>query len=202
VAVRRGKILHEEALSDDGDHRVLLWSSATLELRTLAGDLVSIPSVSHAVAGGDGSAWLTPKEAAHLGLPEDTAVAGLARLHTDRLGDWTVAVVSSIQRHSGREARRYVRTIVVVSLASMLAIEVCDRGAGIDPALIAGIRPFFSTKAEGEGTGLGLAIASEVMRMHRGALTLGPRPGGGTCAVLRLPVDLAHNDHAEASEVP
>jgi anti-sigma regulatory factor (Ser/Thr protein kinase) len=327
VAVEPRKILHGEALSDDGDHRVLLWSSAALELRTLAGDLVSIPSVSHAVAGGDGSAWLTPKEAEHLGLPEDTAVAGLASLHTDHLGDWTVAVVSSIQRHSGREARRYVRTIVVVtplgviamraeqlengadddrarrgaraiteqvgrihdqarrflaiargasplrerfpvtdvlhSAASrvehrfehagvnlkiercddppwvhgdarllehaltnlllnacdasfaggvvelvvgvvdgMLAIEVRDRGVGIDLALVARIKPFFSTKAEGEGTGLGLAIASEVMRMHRGTLTLGPRPEGGTCAVLRLPVDPANPEHAEPPEAP
>lgn len=385
VAVEPRKILHGEALSGDGAHRVLVWSSATLELRTLAGDLVSIPSVTHAIAAGDGRAWLTPKEAARLGLPEETAIAGLASLRTGRLGDWTVAVVSSTQRHSGREARRYARTIVMVSLASlvvlgfglvllrtqrkersleralvreaqrgqletqlaregraatmmtfaagiahelstplgviamraeqlengaeddrarrgaraiteqvgrihdqarrflaiargasplrerfpvidvlhnaasrvehrydhkgvalkigarddlpwlhgdarllehaltnlllnacdassaggvvelvvsvvdgMLAIEVRDRGVGIEPALVARIQPFFSTKAEGEGTGLGLAIASEVMRMHRGALTLESRSGGGTCAVLRLPVDPVNlHDHAE-----
>jgi two-component system NtrC family sensor kinase len=386
VVVEPRRILHGEALSDeDGDHRVLLWSSATLELRTLAGDLVAIPSVAHAVAAGDGRAWLTAKEAERLGLPEEPAVAGLASIHTDRLGDWTLAVVSSIQGHRGREARRYARTIVMVALASLvvvgfglvllrtqrkersleqalareairahqeaqlaregraatmmtfaagiahelstplgviamraeqlensaeddrarrgaraiteqvgrihdqarrflaiargasplrerfpvtevlhtaaaramhrfnhagvrlkigacdplpwihgdarllehaltnlllnacdasptgaevelaasaadgkLAIKVLDRGAGIDPALTARIRPFFSTKAEGEGTGLGLAIASEVMRMHRGELTLGPRPGGGTSAVLRLLVDpeVPHDDVA------
>jgi two-component system NtrC family sensor kinase len=376
VVVEPRRILHGDALSDDGDHRVLVWSSATLELRSLAGELVSIPSVAHAIAEGEGRAWLTPKEAERLGLPEEPAVAGLASAHSERLGGWTVAVVSSIQRHSGRETRRYVRTIVVVGLASLVvlgfglvllrtqrkersleralarealraqqeaqlaregraatmmtfaagiahelstplgviamraeqlensaeddrarrgaraiteqvgrihdqarrflaiargasplrerfpvtdvldnaaararhrfehagvrleigrcdtlpwlhgdarllehaltnlllnacdassagdAVEltatvtggsvelaVLDRGAGIDPAVRARIRPFFSTKAEGEGTGLGLAIASEVMRMHRGELTLASRPGGGTRAVLRLPVD-------------
>jgi two-component system NtrC family sensor kinase len=122
VAVEPRKILHGEALSDDGDHRVLLWSSAAHELRTLAGGLVSIPSVSHAVAGKEGNAWLTAKEAEQLGLPEDVAVAGLASFHTNRLGDWTVAVVSSAQRHSGREARRYVRTIVMVALASLVVL--------------------------------------------------------------------------------
>jgi two-component system, NtrC family, sensor kinase len=377
-AVEPRQYIQGEAFSDSGEHRVLLWSPAALELWTLDGELVTIPSVAHAAATGEQRAWLTPSEARRLGLPEELAVAALARIKTGRLGDWTLAVVSSTQRQRGREARRYARTIVMVSLASlvvvgvglilfrtqrqervleqalaretlraqqevqlaregraatmltfaagiahelstplgviamraeqleksaeddrarrgaraiheqvdriheqarrflaiargaaplrerfpaaevlrnaaarvrhrferagvsltvepcdhlpwihgdarllehsltnllinacdasptgtvvelaasvaerMLTIVVRDRGAGIDPALYTHIRPFFSTKAEGEGTGLGLAIASEVMRMHRGELTLEARLGGGTCAVLRLPAESA-----------
>ena len=80
--------------------------------------------------------------------------------------------------------------------AHELKVEVCDRGSGIDPAQAARVvEPFVSTKPEGEGTGLGLAIASEVARMHRGRLSLEPRDGGGTCAVLRLPAEPPPDDH-------
>lgn len=384
-AVEPRQYIQGEAFSGSGEHRVLLWSPAMLELRTLDGERVTIPSVEHAAGAGEQRAWLTPNEAGRLGLPEELAVAGLARIKTGRLGDWTLAVVSSTQRQRGREARRYARTIVMVGLVSLvvvgfglallrtqrqeraleralaretlraqqevqltregraatmltfaagiahelstplgviamraeqleksaeddrarrgaraiheqvdriheqarrflaiargaaplrerfpaaevlrnaasrvqhrfdrvgvsLMVEPCDdlpwihgdarllehsltnllinacdasptgavvelaasviersltivvrdRGAGIDPALHSHIRPFFSTKAEGEGTGLGLAIASEVMRMHRGELTLESRPGGGTCAVLRLPAESPpSNDSAD-----
>ncbi len=378
TAVDPRQYIQGEAFSDSGEHRVLLWAPATLELRTLDGELVTIPSIEHAATAGEQQAWLTPNEAGQLGLPEELAVAGLARIKTGRLGDWTLAVVSSTQRQRGREARRIARTIVMVGLVSLvvvgfglvllrtqrqeraleqalaregqlaregraatmltfaagiahelstplgviamraeqleksaeddrarrgaraiheqvdriheqarrflaiargaaplrerfpatevlrnaasrvqhrfdragvslrvepsddlpwihgdarllehaltnllinacdaspagavvelataviersLTIVVRDRGAGIDPALHTHIRPFFSTKAEGEGTGLGLAIASEVMRMHRGELTHEARPGGGTCAVLRLPAESApSNDGAD-----
>lgn len=82
----------------------------------------------------------------------------------------------------------------------MLTITVSDRGSGVDPVLLTRIQPFFSTKAE-HGTGLGLAIASEVAKMHRGELSLHARPGGGTCAMLRLPADAApDDDHAVTPE--
>lgn len=391
IRVEPGRVLVGEAFSGDGEHRLLLWSGAARELRTLAGELVAIPSVAFAAAAGEGRAWLPSAEAERLGLPAELAIAGLARVDTRRLGDWTLAVVSSIQPHRGREARRYARTIVVVALASLvvvgfglvflraqrqeraleqalarealraqqeaqlaregraatmltfaagiahelstplgviamraeqleehvederarrgahaiseqvgrireharrflaiargaaplrerfpagevlrhaaawvrhrfeaagvalvvtpaddlpwihgdarllehaltnlllnacdasspgeavelaasceratLTIEVRDRGVGVDPDLLAGIRPFFSTKAEGEGTGLGLSIASEVMRMHRGALALSARPGGGTRAVLTLPAEPAPptDERSRANEDP
>ena len=80
--------------------------------------------------------------------------------------------------------------VTAVSDGHELRIEVNDRGSGMDPAQAArAVEPFVSTKPEGEGSGLGLAIASEVLRMHRGRLALEPRPGGGTCAVVRLPAE-------------
>jgi signal transduction histidine kinase len=66
---------------------------------------------------------------------------------------------------------------------------VSDDGIGISPDNAARvIEPFFSTKAPGEGSGLGLAIATEIVKIHRGALTLAPREPCGTSASIRLPI--------------
>jgi PAS domain S-box-containing protein len=68
-----------------------------------------------------------------------------------------------------------------------LRISICDNGEGID----LGIRdrlfePFFTTRAK--GTGLGLAIVRQITGLHGGAVALKENPGGGTCAVLTLPM--------------
>lgn len=368
--------------------RVLLWSDAAPDLRTLQGDVVDLPDLAAAAARGEEAVWLTPADAVRLGLPAELAVAGLARVDAGERGRWSVIAVGSALRQREREAHRMLRTIIVVSLTSLvvagfglvllrtqrhelaltralereelrtqqeaqlaregraatmltfaagiahelstplgviatraeqlegavddersrrgaraiseqvsrirelarrflamargaaplrerfpvadvlrnaaarvqhrfdraqvalavdlgagsrwirgdarllehaltnlllnacdasppggavelgaaatdteLTLVVADRGPGIDPSLVSRIEPFFSTKAEGAGTGLGLAIASEVIRMHRGQLTLRLRDGGGTLAMLQLPIHasgpadvLAHQD--------
>jgi len=61
-----------------------------------------------------------------------------------------------------------------------------DRGVGIGHENIArSTEPFFTTKPE--GSGLGLAIANEIVNIHRGALVIAPREGGGTRVRIRLP---------------
>ncbi len=71
-----------------------------------------------------------------------------------------------------------------------VAFLVEDRGHGIPPEHASRVfEPFFTTKREGKGTGLGLAIATEIVRSHRGTLTLEPRaPGPGTVATVEMPV--------------
>lgn len=57
-------------------------------------------------------------------------------------------------------------------------LEISDNGPGLDAELGDKIYlPFFTTKAD--GSGIGLALARQVMLVHRGAITSGPRPGGG-----------------------
>lgn len=57
-------------------------------------------------------------------------------------------------------------------------IEIGDNGPGVDQALGDKIYlPFFTTKPE--GSGIGLALARQVMLVHKGAISAGPRPGGG-----------------------
>ena len=378
------QLIHGHMFLESGDHRLLVWIGGTTGLRTLQGQMVDLRRIARAAEEGLRGAELEPEEAAQLGLPSDVAMAGLARVNTRRLGQWTIIVVSSGQHQHELEERRSLRMIVGVGLVSLvvlgfglvvfrkqrrafalqqklareelrtrqedylaregraatvltfaaglahevatplgvigmraeqlcehaeedrdrraaravseqvlrirelmqrflgiargasplrehfpahevitetvarvqhrferarvtlrtalidglprlhgdarllehalsnlllnacdaspagaevvltatsdaheLAIEICDRGSGMDPAQATRVlEPFVSTKPEGEGSGLGLAIASEVIRMHRGRLGLEPRVGGGTCAVVRLPVEPSSDEHA------
>jgi signal transduction histidine kinase len=66
---------------------------------------------------------------------------------------------------------------------------VNDDGAGITAEDAArATEPFFTTKPAGQGTGLGLAIASEIVKSHRGTLTIEPRSPRGTRACVAIPV--------------
>ncbi len=69
-----------------------------------------------------------------------------------------------------------------------LRIEVSDRGCGIGRVLegAALARSLGTTKAE--GSGLGLPMAHRIVHEHGGSLRLEPREGGGTLAVIHLPL--------------
>jgi PAS domain S-box-containing protein len=68
-----------------------------------------------------------------------------------------------------------------------LELRVIDQGAGI-PASVRDhlFEPFFTTKHR--GTGLGLATAQRILEGHGGMIALDSPPGGGTVAVVRLPM--------------
>jgi two-component system, NtrC family, sensor kinase len=73
--------------------------------------------------------------------------------------------------------------------AEQVGFVVTDDGAGIslDNARRA-TEPFFTTKPRGAGAGLGLAIATEIVKSHRGELTLAPGVEGGTRALIEIPI--------------
>jgi two-component system NtrC family sensor kinase len=72
-------------------------------------------------------------------------------------------------------------------------IMVADTGCGIPPELRDRIfEPFFTTKPVGQGTGLGLSISYSIVERHQGILEILPRTGGGTVAVIRLPLESSH----------
>jgi|GEM_PF-1829916 len=84
---------------------------------------------------------------------------------------------------------RMLRVRTRTSDPGTVELEVEDAGVGIDPENLPKILdPFFTTKREGGGTGLGLAVSWGIVQAHRGQLTFLPREGGGTRAILRLPV--------------
>jgi signal transduction histidine kinase len=73
-----------------------------------------------------------------------------------------------------------------------LRVRVIDRGGGVSPEDVAHVfERFFSRPASG-GTaershGVGLSLSREIMRSHRGDLTLAPTPGGGATFVATFP---------------
>jgi two-component system, NtrC family, sensor kinase len=79
--------------------------------------------------------------------------------------------------------------IAARSDAERIAFVVTDDGAGIstDNAMRAR-EPFFTTKPRGAGTGLGLAIATEIVKSHRGDLTIAPNAVKGTRARIEIPI--------------
>lgn len=85
-----------------------------------------------------------------------------------------------------------VVTAVVVD--GLYRLEVTDQGPGMTAAersSIAAFRQFDRAKREQQGLGLGLAITRNVALLHRGSLSLEPRPDGpGLRAIVELP--LAH----------
>jgi polar amino acid transport system substrate-binding protein len=76
-----------------------------------------------------------------------------------------------------------------------VCLEVRDEGVGILPEHLPRLTdPFFTTKRERGGTGLGLAVSAGIVKEHGGTLTFASTPGGGTTALLSLPLALPRPD--------
>ena len=84
------------------------------------------------------------------------------------------------------EVETYLRSNQVV-------VEIADTGHGIDPEHITQVfDPFFTTKEIGKGTGLGLSVCYNIIKQHRGEISLVSSEQGGTLVTITLPV--AEND--------
>lgn len=73
---------------------------------------------------------------------------------------------------------------------SMLSLSVQDYGDGITPEALAGIFERYSAKGERGENGLGLAICREIVRIHRGEISVQSTPGAGTRVTILLPRQL------------
>lgn len=71
--------------------------------------------------------------------------------------------------------------------AKWLRLQVLDRGAGIEQNVLAQLgQRVVSTRQDGMGMGVVLAFAA--IERSGGSLSFSTRPGGGTCAEVRLPL--------------
>jgi hypothetical protein len=68
------------------------------------------------------------------------------------------------------------------------AVRIDDRGRGLTATEREhAFEPFYSGRSAGRGLGVGLSKAWRIAELHRGAVVLENRAGGGARAVLRLP---------------
>jgi signal transduction histidine kinase len=84
-------------------------------------------------------------------------------------------------------------TEVTVTVDRARRVEVADRGSGVPAKDRENIfKRFWRGPGEtNEGAGLGLAIVSEIMRAHRGSVSVADNPGGGALFTLSFPASQA-----------
>lgn len=76
-------------------------------------------------------------------------------------------------------------------------VQFEDNGPGIPAEHLNQIfDPYFTTKPKGEGTGLGLSICKEIIRKHRGTISVQSQPGKTTFTVL-IPINQETQREAE-----
>ena len=69
-------------------------------------------------------------------------------------------------------------------------IRILDTGKGIPPENMGKVfEPGFTTKGVGVGTGLGLPISHNIVKKHRGEMTVESSPRAGTTITITLPVE-------------
>jgi PAS domain S-box-containing protein len=77
--------------------------------------------------------------------------------------------------------------VATTAAAETCRVAILDRGPGIPDEIRHRVfEPFFTTKHG--GTGLGLAIAKRLADLQNGSVTLDDREGGGTAAIVTLPL--------------
>lgn len=81
-------------------------------------------------------------------------------------------------------------TIRTWAFEKSVYVSLSDTGNGIAPEALSRIfEPYFTTKEVGEGTGLGLSITYDIIKKHRGDISVESEVGLGTTFTIRLPFD-------------
>ena len=106
----------------------------------------------------------------------------------DALAQIILNLISNAEKYGGQEVE-----VRVSEKNGFACVEVLDRGAGIPPKKREVIfQPFHrldDSLASGvTGSGLGLTLARRTAQAHGGNVTYSPRPGGGSCFTLTLPL--------------
>jgi nitrogen fixation/metabolism regulation signal transduction histidine kinase len=93
-------------------------------------------------------------------------------------------VLNAVQA-TGRKRHAKISMTAGMDERGRIAIRVSDNGTGISKEAIDKIFiPFFTTKKE--GSGIGLSLARQIMRLHRGSISVQSRPNEETVFTLRF----------------
>ncbi|MBA3582596.1 MAG: GHKL domain-containing protein [Gammaproteobacteria bacterium] len=85
---------------------------------------------------------------------------------------------------------------------SHVIISIRDSGKGIPDSLLNKIfDPFFTTKKIGEGTGLGLSIVYQIIKQHRGLISVKSKVGHGTLFNIKLPIRQLQTNESMSPEI-
>lgn len=85
----------------------------------------------------------------------------------------------------------YQATVSVSTKKSdgQILISIADNGNGMPAEVVSKIfQPFFTTKPTGQGTGLGLSISYDIIKAHKGELTVKTKERTGTTFTIKLPI--------------
>ena len=105
-----------------GDSTVFLSAPGDPSLHALDGRSVDSPALRAALDENTRALRLDRPQAAQVGLPARTAMAGLAHVDAGALGRWGVAVVASAARERDREKRALGRLVLSVLVTSSLVL--------------------------------------------------------------------------------
>ena len=104
----------------------------------------------------------------------------------DRLRRALAALIENALRHCQPGVNITLELALQLDSASL---SVCDDGPGVEFAQAEQLfQRFRRGESRGEGSGLGLSLVSALVAAHGGRAALRARPGGGTQAILHLPL--------------
>jgi signal transduction histidine kinase len=109
----------------------------------------------------------------------------------DALAQIIVNLLSNAEKYSNSHKEIGLR--VESSSDSRVEVKVLDRGSGVPKGCEEKIfeqfyRAHDSLSSGIQGSGLGLTLARQIARAHHGDILYEPRPEGGSCFTLRLPL--------------
>jgi two-component system, sensor histidine kinase and response regulator len=151
-------------------------AGGSVTLQTVSDDL--IPHLRRVVESWQSQA---PEVAIRLVVPEEPV--GL-HFDPDRIRQVFDSLLANAVHHG--KGRGEVRVELTASRA-LATVRVRDEGPGFSEQELPRLFTPFQARSEDGGTGLGLYIASELARLHGGALSVDSRPEKGSTFSLLLP---------------